>query len=447
MKTSPRPAVNLSPQEKRALLATLLEEKASAPALPDIPPEYYRFEHHEGYQHLQQQRSQLQALGLSNPYFAVQEGIARDTTQIEGQTLINYSSYNYLGLSGHPVVSQAAKDAIDRYGTSVSASRIASGEKLLHRELEQAIATFVGTEDCIVYIGGHATNVSTIGHLFGPNDLILHDALSHNSILQGAVLSGASAISFPHNDWHSLDRLLLERRHRYQRVLIVIEGVYSTDGDIPELPQFINVKKRHKAFLMVDEAHSMGVLGQSGGGIGEHFAVNRADVDLWMGTLSKSFASCGGYIAGTHALVEYLKYTAPGFVYSVGISPPNAASALAALKQLQAEPDRVPRLHERISLFLTLAQSAGLDTGLSQGSAVVPIIVGNSRKCLQLAQILFLQGINVQALFAPVVPEKTARLRFFISCTHTESQIRMTVKATASALAHLDQGESANALQ
>ena len=441
MRDSPthRPSrlVNLSPQEKRTLLAKLLQEKAIANPPPDIPPEYYQFDHYPGYQQLQRQRAQLQAAGLDNPYFAVHEGVANDTTQVEGKTLINYSTYNYLGLSGHPAVSQAAKDAIDRYGASVSASRIASGERTLHGELESALAAFLGTEDCIVYIGGHAANVSTISHLFGRNDLILHDELSHNSILQGVLLSGASAIAFPHNDWQALDRLLQEQRRRYQRVLIVIEGVYSTDGDIPDLPRFIEVKKQHKTFLMVDEAHSIGVIGQQGGGIGEYFAVDRTDVDLWMGTLSKALASCGGYIAGTHALVEYLKYTAPGFVYSVGISPANAAAALAALQQLQAEPDRISRLRQRADLFLELAQAAGLNTGLSRHSAVVPVIIGNSLQCLQLAQRLFQQGINVQPLSAPTVPENTARLRFFISCDHTDVQIRFTVNTLVQALTEL----------
>ncbi len=433
--------VNLSSQEKRALLTKLLMEKALLPPLSvassDIPSEYYCFDHYSGYQQLQQQRIQLQALGLENPYFAVHDQVAQNTTQINGKTFINYSTYNYLGLSGHPAVSKAAKAAIDRYGTSVSASRIASGEKKLHRELEQVLAKFLNTEDCIVFIGGHATNVSTISHLFGRNDLILHDELSHNSILQGILLSGASAISFPHNNWQALDRLLQDHRHAYQRVLIVIEGVYSTDGDIPDLPRFIEVKKRHKTFLMVDEAHSIGVLGSQGSGIGEYFSVDRTDVDLWMGTLSKSLASCGGYIAGSQVLVDYLKYTAPGFVYSVGISPANAAAALAALQQLQSEPDRISRLHQRANLFLKLAQKAGLNTGLSHHSAVVPIILGDSLRCLQLAQSLFQQGINVQPLSAPTVPEKTSRLRFFISCLHTEEQIHFTVETLIQAVTDL----------
>jgi 8-amino-7-oxononanoate synthase len=393
----------------------------------EVPEQYYRFDRFPEYRKLKGQLDQITQLGLRNPYFNVQERVCNDTTVIGGRELINYSTYNYVGMSGDPMVSQAAKEAIDRYGTSVSASRIASGEKPLHRELEKAVAEFVGAEDSIVYIGGHSTNVSTIGHLFGKNDLIVHDSLSHNSIMQGCILSGATAIAFPHNDYDALESILGDRRHRYNRVLIVIEGVYSTDGDIPELPKFIELKKRYKALLMVDEAHSIGVLGEHGRGIGEMFNVNPADVDLWMGTFSKSFASCGGYIAGCKELVEYLKYTAPGFVYSVGMSPANTAAALAALQVLQAEPQRVAILQQRAKLFLDLARQRGLNTGMSADSPVIPIIVGETYKCIKLSQALFDRGINVQPLGAPSVPEGTARLRFFVTCNHTEEQIRATV--------------------
>lgn len=414
---------------------------AAAKAEPDeIPPEYYRFDLYPEYRQLQQQLEAIASLGISNPYFTAHERVVNDTTLVGGRELINYSTYNYLGMSGDPAVSKAAKEAIDRYGTSVSASRVASGEKPLHQEMERAIADLVGTEDAIVYVGGHATNVTTISHLFGQNDLIVHDSLSHNSILQGCVLSGASVIAFPHNDWQTLDQMLCERRHCYRRVLIVIEGVYSMDGDIPDLPKFIEVKQRHKAFLMVDEAHSSGVLGKHGRGIGEYLGVNPDDVDLWMGTLSKSFASCGGYIAGCKAVVEYLKYTAPGFVYSVGLSPANAAAALAAIRLLEAEPERVARLRDRAKLFLELAQARGLNTGMSKDSAVVPIIVGDSVQCIQLSEALFKRGINVQPMCFPAVPSGTARLRFFISCTHSSEQIRFTVDTVAEEFAKLCPG-------
>ncbi|MEZ4708772.1 MAG: aminotransferase class I/II-fold pyridoxal phosphate-dependent enzyme [Caldilineaceae bacterium] len=412
------------------------KKAASVESSTGIPLEHYRFDAFPEYRNLQQMRAEF---SVANPYFRAHEGIAANTTIIDGQELTNFASYNYLGMSGDPVVSDATKAAIDRYGTSVSASRLISGEIPLHQALEQALADLLGVEASLVYLGGHATNVTTIGHLMGPKDLILYDEWSHNSILQGNAMSGATARAFPHNDWQALDVILHAERTNYRRVLVVIEGVYSMDGDVPDLPQFIAVKQRHKALLMIDEAHSIGTIGATGRGIGEHFGVNPADVDIWMGTLSKSFASCGGYIAGSKALVDYLKYTAPGFVYSVGISPPNTASALSAVRLLRAEPERVAQLRERAALFLELARARGLNTGTSQDTPVIPVIVGDSQKCLALSQRLFARGISVMPIIFPAVAEDAARLRFFLSCTHTEAQIRMTVDAVAEELAALDQ--------
>jgi len=219
--------------------------------------------------------------------------------------------------------------------------------------------------------------------------------------------------------------------------LIAIEGVYSMDGDFPELPRFLELRQKHKTLLLVDEAHSLGTMGATGRGVGEHWGVARSDVDLWMGTLSKSLASCGGYIAGSTELVEYLKYTAPGFVYSVGLAPPSAAAALAALTVLHREPRRVARLRELAALFLKLARERGLDTGLTAGTPVVPVIVGSSVKALRLSRALFDRGINVQPILSPAVPARSARLRFFITTNHSEAQIRDTVSAVADELANL----------
>lgn len=396
-----------------------------------VPEEYYRFEKMTEYVQLKRNMRLLESTGFPNPYFKEHERVTNDTARIGGREMVSYSTYNYLGMSGDPRINVAAKEAIDRYGTSVSASRLVSGQKVLHSELEHAIADFLGVPAAMVYIGGHATNETTIGHLLGPGDLILHDALAHNSIIQGAILSGARRRPFPHNDWKALDQLLREIRRDYRRVLVVIEGVYSMDGDYPELPKFIEVKQRHHALLMVDEAHSIGTMGLHGRGIGEHFDVHPRDVDIWMGTLSKSFGSCGGYIAGAAALVEYLKYTAPGFVYSVGLSPANSAAALAAIRLLEEEPDRSTRCRERAELFLKLAREKGLDTGLGMGTPVVPVIIGNSVKALQLSHRMFERGINVQPIIYPAVAESAARLRFFITARHTEEQIRTTIDIMA----------------
>ncbi|MDJ0679461.1 MAG: aminotransferase class I/II-fold pyridoxal phosphate-dependent enzyme [Xenococcaceae cyanobacterium MO_167.B52] len=402
-----------------------------------IPEEYYNFARLPEYQKLQLKLQQVESLGNGNPFFVPQDKVVNDTTTVNGRELINFATYNYIGMCGDPIVDRSAQDAIAQYGTSACASRLISGEKPLHRQLEQKIARFIGVEDSIVLVGGHATNVTTIGHLFGKNDLILYDALSHNSILQGCFLSGASLVAFPHNDVAALEQILRDRRHRHQKVLIVIEGVYSTDGDIANLPSFVNLKKKYKTFLMVDEAHSMGTIGKTGRGVAEYFGINPQDIDIWMGTLSKSFASCGGYIAGSSALIEYLKYTAPGFVFSVGMSPPNAGATLGAIEVLEAEPERVAQLQAMAKLFLQLAEEKNLNTGMSKDSPVIPIIVGNSLKSIQLSQNLFKRGINVPFMIYPSVPQNEARLRFFVTCNHTEEQIRLTVDTLAEELAKL----------
>lgn len=414
---------------------------AAAPTrkLEDIGPEEYRLSHLPEYQRLRQTIAFMTS-AAPNPYFKVHEGILDDTTQIAGREYINYSSFNYLGMSGDPAVSQAAKEAIDRYGTSVSASRLVSGEKPIHRELERALAELHGVDDAITFVQGHATNATTIGHLFGPGDLVVHDSLAHNSIVKGAELSGARRRPFPHNDYRALDELLAEVRPAYRRVLIAIEGLYSMDGDYPDLPAFLEVKRRHKAMLFIDEAHSVGVLGERGRGIAEHFDVDPREVDLWMGTLSKALGSCGGYIAGCKEVVEYLRYTAPGFVFATGLAPSNAAAALAAVRILEEEPERVVQVQSRSRLFLRLARQRGLNTGLSAGTPVIPVIIGNSVDALRMSARMFERGVNVQPILHPAVEEERARLRFFISARHTEQQIRYTVDAVAEELMAINPG-------
>ena len=402
---------------------------ALRPRHDEIPETAYRFDRFPEYVKLHADLEQLDASGIGNPFFTVHDGFCRDVTTIDGRELINFSSYNYIGMSGDPAVSLAAKEAIGRYGTSASASRLVSGQRRLHVELEREVSRFLGTDDAVAFVGGHATNETVIGHLMKPGDLVLHDALAHNSIVQGCILSGARRRPFPHNDWGAADTLLEQHRHEYRRVLIVIEGVYSMDGDIPDLPRFVAVKQRHKALLMIDEAHSLGVLGATGRGIAEHFGVDRADVDIWMGTLSKSFGSCGGFIAGPRALVEYLRYTAPGFVFAAAMPPPNAAAALAALQLLQREPQRVDRLRKNARTFLTLARQHRLNTGMSKDTPVVPVILGNSLHCLRLSRAMFARGVNVQPILHPAVEESASRLRYFITSEHREEQLRFAVRA------------------
>ena len=239
---------------------------------------------------------------------------------------------------------------------------------------------------------------------------------------------------------HSLEALeaLLRASSGARRRLIVCEAVYSMDGDYPDLPRFVEVKDRHRALLLVDEAHSIGTMGTHGRGISEHFEMDPTSVEMWMGTLSKSFGSCGGYIAGCKELVEYLKYTSPGFVYSVGIPPANAAAALASLRLLEEEPERVATVQARSRLFLKEARRLGLNTGMSNNTPVIPVILGNSLHALQLSQKLFDRGINVQPILYPAVEESAARLRFFITSCHSENQVVGTVAAVAEELASID---------
>ncbi|MFI6003597.1 type I polyketide synthase [Streptomyces sp. NPDC051366] len=416
---------------------------AAAPAATPLPAEQTRIECFPEIAAHGERFAALARMGLPNPYFLVHEGGITDTTVIDGRELVSFSSYNYLGLATHPQVTEAAQEAIARCGTSVSASRLLSGSRPLHLELETELADLLGCEAAITLANGHATNVTVIGHLVGAGDLVIHDSLAHDSILQGCKLSGATRRPFPHNDAAALDAILGQVRHQYRRVLVVIEGVYSMDGDIADLPALVEVKRRHGALLMIDEAHSIGTIGATGRGIGEYCGTDRSAVDLWSGTLSKALASCGGYVAGSRSVVEYLRYTVPGFVYSAGMTPADTAASLTALRMLRAEPQRVARLAENAALFVRIARDAGIDVGDSKDTPVVPCIVGDSMKTLRLAEAMFQQGISVNPILHPAVPEEMARLRFFITCDHTSDQIRHAVTALEYELRHLDQAMAA----
>jgi 8-amino-7-oxononanoate synthase len=428
------------PADARQSLERLVAARRNADVFePELPPvsrfhAMTDFTTLPGYQELRVQRSAAETLGIDNPFFRTHTERAGATTLINGRVYDNFSSYDYLGLNGHPAVSKAAKDAIDRYGTSPSASRVVAGERPVHQELERKLADHYGQEACVAFVSGHATNVSTIGALLGPRDLIVHDSLAHNSIIMGATLSRAERRSFPHNDLQALDQLLTSLRPQFKRVLIVVEGLYSMDGDLPDLAGLVALKQRHGAWLMVDEAHGMGVLGQKGHGLFEQAHVDPCSVDIWMGTLSKTLSSCGGYIAGCTALIDFLKCTSGGFVYSVGLPPAMAAAASAALDLLHAEPHRVRRLRQNGGLFCSVAREHNLDIGFSTGLAVTPVVVYDSLVAVVLSQKLFERGINVQPIIHPAVPERTSRLRFFITSEHTEEQIRRTVATVAEEL-------------
>lgn len=406
----------------------------------EIPVEYYDFAQAPEVLRFERQKQMTDLLGVRNPFFSVHEGQIADTTTIEGRNLLSFASYNYLGLNGDPRVSEASKRAIDQFGTSVSASRLVSGEKTIHRELETELRDFFRLPEVLVVTGGHATNQSVVGHLVSRGDLILHDELAHNSIIQGAFLSGATRRPFPHNDWKALDRTLTEIRRDYRRVMIAIEGLYSMDGDFPELPEFIKVKKKHKCLLYMDEAHSFGTLGRTGRGVCELFGVDPVDVDFIMGTVSKALGSFGGFIASRPEVIDYLRYTIPGFVFAAGLPAADVAAALESVRILEKEPERVEKLANNSKLFLSLAREAGLDTGPSQDSPIVPVITGDSIKALRLSEALYLAGINAQPILHPAVEEDRARVRFFISAAHSEDQIRRAIQVVAESWEKINQG-------
>ena len=384
---------------------------------------------------LEERLAGLEAAGLENPFLRANEEVRGRTARVGGRDVVSFTSFDYLGLAGHPDVTRAAKEAIDRFGCSASASRMVGGNNTILDELDAELARFLGTERAVVFPCGYGTNASVFNHLFGAGDLILYDELAHNSIMQGAGASKSGKRSFRHNDHVQLDGLLRDLRSQYKRVVVAIEGVYSMDGDYPDLPKFIEVKKRHNALLYVDEAHSLGTMGPEGRGICDFFGCDPADGDLWMGTISKALGAGGGYLAGGERLIRYLGYTTPAFVFSTACSPPNAAAALEGLRVIQREPWRVTRLRERSELFLKLAADCDLDTGESSDTPVIPVIVGSSSRAILVSQRLLERGINARPILYPAVRETAARVRFFITSEHSEEQIVQAVEAVAEVMA------------
>ncbi len=378
-------------------------------------------------------RDAMDALGIESPFFRVHEGRAGAHTAIAGRDLINFGSYDYLGLNGDPRLHRAAAEAMARFGISASASRLVSGERPVHGEFERELAAHYKAEAALAFVSGHATNVTVIGHLMGPRDVILHDAAIHNSCVEGARLSGARRVPFAHNDVASAERELKAARRGAPRALLVVEGHYSMDGDVPDLAGLVRLARQHDAWLMVDDAHGLGVVGATGKGVFEAAGVDPAEVDIWMGTLSKTLCGCGGYIASRAELVDWLRHTAPGFVYSVGLPPPLAASALAALRILQAEPWRVAKLQANARLFRDLCRARGFDTGASAGLGIVPVVLGSSVRAARVSAALLERGVNALPIIFPAVPEGAARLRFFLSAEHEEADIRAAVAALAEA--------------
>ncbi len=364
-----------------------------------------------------------EAAAIGNPYFVPHDSPLTDTSIVHGREVINYGSYNYVCLSGHPRTIRAAQEAAEKYGTSASGSRLLAGEKTLHQELEAAIAQWKHAEAALVLVGGHSTNVTFVGNFCNEHDIILYDGLIHNSVLQGCQLSSADTKGFPHNDFAALESILRGNREKYEKVLIVVEGVYSMDGDIAPIQEFVRIKKEYGCFLMVDEAHSSCVIGKTGGGVDEYFGLAPNDIDVKMGTLSKGLGTCGGYLAGPKAIIEYIRYYVPGFVFSVGLSPVLAAATLEGIRILQ-EPhcDLVPRLQQNIRDFMEEAHKRGFDTCLAGETAVAPILVGEDVIAYELSRLLLECGVFVPPAVYPAVPRNQARLRFCLTSMHKKEQ-------------------------
>lgn len=383
--------------------------------------------------HLQQvliARSAGDLLGFPNPFFRQIEQVDGTRVQIAGKWVENFSAYDYLSLNQHTRISSAVEKAVSQFGVSATASRLVGGERPLHTALEEGLANFLGTDDALVTVSGHATNLAIIRTLMEPGDLVVVDALAHNSVFEGIRASGATHITFAHNDLEKLSSRLDSIRDQYKRVLIVSEGLYSMDGDLPDLAGLVALKERYEAWLMLDEAHSIGVLGKTGRGCTEEAGIHISKIDIVMGTLSKAFCSCGGFVAGSRALIDNLRYAAPGFVYSVGLSVPNTAAALEALRLIDAEPERVLHLRSLGEHFNKAAIAAGLDIGLGHGFAVAPIIIGDSLRAAWASNALLESGFNVLPIIAPAVPNKGARLRFFLNAGHTEEIIDRAIEQT-----------------
>lgn len=397
-----------------------------------ISKDLVQFETLPIYTQLKVEKAVVERLGLDEIYYVCHDQLSQDTAVINGRTYLNFSCYDYLGLNGDPRIGAAINEAFSKYGSSASASRLTAGERPPHRALEQALAKIYDAEDCLCFVSGHATNVSTLECLFGPQDVIFLDVRSHNSLMLGAKAANSARYVFPNNDMQALKDLLIQHRKSFKRALIVTEGLFGMDGCICNLPTLVELKKEFGCFLMVDEAHSMGVLGQHGFGVSEHFHLDTHDIDIFMGTLSKTFCGCGGYIAGKAALIEILKYFAPGYVYSVGMPPMLAAASLTALQIMQSEPERVAKLQENSQYMLKTAKSLGLDTGKADGYAVIPVMMHDSLSCVIAADMLRKAQVFVLPIIYPGVEEGMARLRFFVSQTHSFAQIKQALELTKS---------------
>lgn len=432
----------MSGDDKAALASKLLagrsggggaRKKSAAPARVAKPPR--RLLDHPGIAEINGLLGLADEYGLEGGGYFIPQRKAGDGRAVvnSGEVLVNFSSYDYLGLGDFPELRDAAREAVAEYGASLSATRSVGGDINLYHELEKEIAEAYGTQSALLFVSGYLTNIAFLGYVLGPDDVVIHDSLSHESMIAGARLSGAKRLSFRHNDPEHLDTMLNLHRKSGSMCLVMMEGIYSMDGDVGLLPEILEVVRRHEVDLYIDEAHSFGILGPTGKGIMEHYGVEPADDIVLMNTVSKSLASVGGYVTGPDQLMKAVRYLAPGAVlYCAPMPASQAAATLASFRLLKSRPDLPERARQNAQLFRTELQRHGLDTGLSEfGTGVVPAITESSVAAVRLSAMLRERGVIAYGLFHPVVPENLARVRFFVSAAHTEEDLVRVAEMTA----------------
>ncbi len=350
---------------------------------------------------------------------------------VDGKPKLMFATYSYLGLLNHPKINEAARKAILRFGTGTHGVRLLGGTITLHQELERKIARFKGTEDAITFSSGYVTNLATISTLVGRNDVVICDKWDHASIVDGCLLSRAQFLRFRHNDMADLERCLAKTQDKATR-LVVVDAVYSMDGDITPLPQVVELCRRYRARLMVDEAHSLGVLGETGRGIEEHFGMEGA-VDIKMGTLSKTIPAVGGYIAADRDMITYLKHAARGFIFSAALPPAVCAAAISALQVIEEEGAALrARLQRNVDHFIGGLKALGFDTGHTE-TPIIPVIVGSDDHAMQMTRLLQDNGVFALPVLPPAVPPGTSRIRANVTAAHTEEDIDFALEAFAQA--------------
>jgi len=347
----------------------------------------------------------------------------------DGHEVVNLSSNNYLGLTNHPKLRQAAKQAVDAYGAGAGAVRPIAGTMTLHRELEERIARFKGTEAALVFQSGFAANQGTIQSLVGAEDVIFSEELNHGSIIDGCRLSGAKIVKWPHRDTEALRKICAEQRRQFRRALLVSDAIFSMDGDIAHLKEMAEVAEEFDCIAMVDDAHASGVLGRNGRGSVDHFQLE-GRIDVQMGTLSKALGTMGGYIAGSRNLIDFLIQKARPFLLSTAHPPAVVAAAAAAIDLLQTSEGEalIKRLWDNTRYFKDGLKNLGFDTGASE-SPITPVIVGSSQNAKELSQKLFVEGVFAQEIVFPMVARDQARVRTIVSAMHTKEDLGFALNA------------------